>query len=196
MGSCNCVNDTCNKNTFLFTEEINPITNKLENPDKLNSFNSKYDNSFLNDPQYQNIGNEFFNLLNDIRINPEKYAGDSRDYSLLEIFMKLKPCKKITLSEKNNVNIKNYLIDSHLKGKSIVEQEKEIKDLIDEGNINEICLFQTIIMNSDIKENVWLFLQENEDDFEKIFTNEYNYLIVICFPLEYKTKILTSLIFY
>ena len=45
-----------------------------------------------------------------------------------------------------------------------------------------------------MKYNVWMFLKENEDDFDKIFKDEYNYLIVICFPLECNSNILTSVI--
>ena len=196
MGSsCKCISDTCNKDTFLITDELNPPVNNVENPEKLNNANIN-NNSFMYEPQYQKIANDFFILLNDIRINPDKYIEESRGNSLLEIFMKLKPCKNLSFSEKYNGNIKKYLINSYFKQKSIFEQEKDIKLLIDEGNIKDLCLFQTIFMNNNIKENVWFFLQENEDDFDKIFTDEYNYLIVICFPLGYDTTILTSVIFY
>ena len=84
---------------------------------------------------------------------------------------------------------------SYLKKKNISEQEKEIKNVINE-NIEEICLFQTICFNNDMKENVWDFLEGNEDDLEKIFDNKYNSIIIVSIPLEHKTKTLLTLIFY
>ena len=191
-GSCNCVTDSCNKDTFLFSNEINPLTNRPEESEKLKNLN----HSFMEDPQYQKQSKEFFDIFNDIRINPEKYLTDSKEYSLLEIFIKLKPSNEIIYSENNITNIKKYLLKSHFQNIRISEQEKEIKGLVNEGKINDCCLFQTINNNNDIKENVWIFLEENEDDFEKIFSNDYNYLLIVCFPLDYNTKILTSLIFY
>ena len=188
--SYNC----CFKNSFLITEEVNSFPNNPENKDKLN--NENLNNSFMNDPQYQNLANDFFVLLNEIRSNPYQYIKDSRENSLLEIFIKLKPCKKLSLLENNNNKLKNYLINSYFQKKSIYDQEKEIKSLIDDGNVKELCLFQTIFMDDNMKDNVWLFLKENEDDFDKIFKDEYNYLIVICFPLECNSNILTSVIFY
>ena len=192
MGSCNCVNDTCNKNTFLFTQEINPLTNRPSDSPKLNNLN----NAFMEDSQYQKQRKEFFDILNDIRINPNKYLADSKDHSLLEIFIKLKPSNEINFSENNIDKLKNYLINSHFLSKTIIEQEKEITPLINDGNIKDASLFQTICTSQDMKENVWAFLQENEDDFEKIFSMNYNNLIIVCFPLDYNSKILTSLIFY
>ena len=191
-GSCNCVTDSCNKDTFLFTNEINPLTNRPEESETFKNIN----HSFMEDPQYQKQSKEFFNIFNDIRINPEKYLRDSKEYSLLEIFFKLKPGNEINYSENNIKKIKKYLINSHFLSKKTSDQEKEIIPLINDGNVKEISLFQTICTSQDMKENVWAFLQENEDDFEKIFSVNFNYLIIICFPLEYNTKILTSLIFY
>ena len=189
-GSCNCVNDTCNKNTFLFTE-VNPLTNR---PEDIKSKN--LNQSFMEDPQFQKQSKEFFDILNDIRINPEEYLGVSREHSLLENFIKLKRGNEITYTENNINKIKKYLIKSHFLGKRVIDQEKEIIPLVNDGNIKEIALFQTICTSQDMKENVWAFLQENEDDFEKIFSTKYDYLIIICFPLDYNSKILASLIFY
>ena len=189
-GSCNCVNDACNKNTFLFTE-LNPLTNR---PEDLKTKN--LNQSFMEDPQFQKQSKEFFDILNDIRINPEEYLGVSREHSLLENFIKLKRGNEITYTENNINKIKKYLIKSHFLGKRVIDQEKEIIPLVNDGNIKEIALFQTICTSQDMKENVWAFLQENEDDFEKIFSTKYDYLIIICFLLDYNSKILASLIFY
>ena len=191
-GTCNCVTDTCNKDTFLFNQEINPLTNRIDENDRLKNINM----TFMEDPQYQQLSKEFFNILNDIRVNPNNYINDSKEHNLLEIFIKLKPSNEINFSENNITNIKKYLINSHFKNKRISEQEQEIKSLVNDGKTNDICLFQTININSDMKENVWVFLEENEDDFAKIFSNDYNNLLIVSFPLEYNTKTLTSLIFY
>ena len=86
-------------------------------------------------------------------------------------------------------------MNSYFKNKNLIERDNEIKKLINE-NLSEICLFQTISTNNNIKQNVWDFLEENEDDIEKIFDTLYNKLIIISIPLEHNTKILLTLIFY
>ena len=150
----------------------------------------------MEDPQYQKLSREFFDIFSDIRLNPDKYIAQSKEHSLLQIFIKQKPSKTITLIEDNIKDIKKYLINSYFVGKSIYEQEEELKNLINDENIKDINLFQTICTSNDMNENVWTFLLENEDELEKIFSDEYKKLIIICFPLEYNSKILTSLIFY
>ena len=190
-GSCNCIKDTSNTE-ILFNNDINTLTSRTDFSDKLKNFNY----ASLDDPQYQKISKELFNILSDIRINPEKYIIESKEHSLLGIFIKIKPSTKISYSENNIVKIRKYIFDSYFLQKSFFEQEKELKNLINNGNIKDICLFQTIFSNNDLKENIWDFLVQNEDDIDKIFSPEYNYLMTICLPLEYNTKILSSLIFY
>ena len=194
-GTCTCVTDTCNKSQILFTNDVSQMSSRIDNSEKLRNFNL----SNLEDPQYDKFGQEFFNILNDIRVNPEKYNKESKDYSLDLIFLKIKSSNEINYSEKNNKIIKKYIIDSHFKNRSISDQEKDLKNLLNKGysdKVKDICLFQTFCSSNDMKENVWLFLEENEDEIEKIFSNEYNFLMIICLPFEYNTKILTSLIFY
>ena len=194
-GTCTCVTDTCNKSQILFTNDVSQISSRLDNSEKLRNFNL----SNLEDPQYDKFGQEFFSILTDIRLNPEKYIKESKDYSLDLIFLKIKSSNQINYSEKNNKIIKKYIIDSHFKNRSISDQEKDLKNLLNKGNsdkVKDICLFQTICSSNDMKENVWFFLEENEDEIEKIFSIEYNFLMIICLPFEYNTKILTSLIFY
>ena len=194
-GTCTCVSDTCNKSQILFTNDVSQMSSRLDNSEKLRNFNL----SNLEDPQYDKFGQEFFNILTDIRVNPEKYNKESKDYSLDLIFLKIKPSNEINYSEKNNKIIKKYIIDSHFKNRSISDQEKDLKNLLNKGSsdkVKDITLFQTFCTSNDMKENVWLFLEENEDEIEKIFSVEYNYLMIICLPLEYNTKILANLIFY
>ena len=194
-GTCTCVSDTCNKSQILFTNDVSQMSSRLDNSEKFRSFNF----SNLEDPQYDKFGQEFFNILTDIRVNPEKYNKESKDYSLDLIFLKIKPSNEINYSEKNNKIIKKYIIDSHFKNRSIFDQEKDLKNLLNKGSsdkVKDITLFQTFCTSNDMKENVWLFLEENEDEIEKIFSVEYNYLMIICLPLEYNTKILANLIFY
>ena len=194
-GTCTCVSDTCNKSQILFTNDVSQMSSRLDNSEKFRSFNF----SNLEDPQYDKFGQEFFNILTDIRVNPEKYIKESKDYSLDLIFLKIKSSNEINYSEKNNKIIKKYIIDSHFKNRSISDQEKDLKNLLNKGSsdkVKDITLFQTFCTSNDMKENVWLFLEENEDEIDKIFSVEYNYLTIICLPLEYNTKILANLIFY
>ena len=190
-GTCNCISDSCNKNEILFTNnEIHPLTNR-ESKEKFKSINF----SSLEDVQYENLSQEIFNILSDIRMNPENYINVSKDYSLLNIFIKTKPGTKLLFS-KNNIDYKKYIIDSYFQKKSIYEQENGLKLLINEGKVQDICLFQFILKNKDMKDSVWTFLLDNEDDIDKVFSDKYDYLMVICLPLDQNEKILCNLIFY
>ena len=190
-GTCNCISDACNKNEILFTNnEIHPLTNR-ESKEKFKSINY----SSLEDAQYENLSQEIFNIISDIRMNPDNYIIVSKDYSLLNIFVKIKPGTKLLFSE-NNIDQKKFIIDSYFQSKGIYEQENGLKSLINEGNIQDICLFQFILKNKDVKDSVWTFLEENEDDIDKVFSNKFDYLMVICLPLEQSEKILCNLIFY
>ena len=153
------------------------------------------ENNSRNNTLYNLLSKEFFNYLNEIRTNPEKFVTESKKYNLFEIFIKLKPCPEINYVENNTEKIRQYIINSHYKKKNIFEQEKEIKMLLDE-NINNICLFQIVCFNNNMKENVWHFLGENEDDLDKIFDIKFNNLMIINIPLEINTKMFLSLIFY
>ena len=182
-----CVAEACNKGSISFSKEYD------SNSGKYNEESLSY--SFIKEPQYDQISKEFYDILNEIRINPENFIEESKSHNLFEIFIKLKPCSEIKYYNNDLSQIKKYLMKSYLKKKNISEQEKEIKNVINE-NIEEICLFQTICFNNDMKENVWDFLEGNEDDLEKIFDNKYNSLIIVSIPLEHKTKTLLTLIFY
>ena len=120
---------------------------------------------------------------------------ESKEHNLFEIFIKLKPCSDIIYKDNDLDLLKKYIMNSYFKNKNLIERDIEIKKLINE-NLSEICLFQTISTNNNIKQNVWDFLEENEDDIEKIFDTQYNKLIIISIPLEHNTKILLTLIFY
>ena len=191
-GTCNCVTDTSNNDTLMFSKENNSFSTRNEKNEKLRNIN----NSNINDQRCQEISQEFFNILNSIRINPDKYIRDSKDFSLFEIFIKLKKCPELISSENNNNNIINYLVNSEFEGKNCVEQESELKLLINDGNIKDISLFQICLKSDDVRENVWSFLLENEDDLGKIFSDAFSHLMIISFPSENKKKILTNLIFY
>ena len=182
-----CVAEACNKGSITFTPEVNSNTNNLSEE------NINY--RFMQEHQYDQMSKEFFNVLNDIRTNPENFLEESKEHNLFEIFIKLKPCSDIIYKDNDLDSLKQYIMNSYFKNKNLIERDNEIKKLINE-NLSEICLFQTISTNNNIKQNVWDFLEENEDDIEKIFDTLYNKLIIISIPLEHNTKILLTLIFY
>ena len=182
-----CVAEACNKGSITFTPEVNSNTNKLSEE------NINY--GFMQEPQYDQMSKEFFNVLNDIRTNPENFLEESKEHNLFEIFIKLKPCSDIIYKDNDLDSLKKYIMNSYFKNKNLIERDNEIKKLINE-NLSEICLFQTISTNNNIKQNVWDFLEENEDDIEKIFDMKYNNLIIVCIPLDYNTQLLLNLIFY
>ena len=140
-----CVAEACNKGSITFTPEVNSNTNNLSEE------NINY--GFMQEPQYDQMSKEFFNVLNDIRTNPENFLEESKEHNLFEIFIKLKPCSDIIYKDNDLDSLKKYIMNSYFKNKNLIERDNEIKKLINE-NLSEICLFQTISTNNNIKQNV------------------------------------------
>ena len=202
MGLCNGAN-CCKDEELLKTNEFNPPFSaengcNLETNNFDYSLKSKYKIPIYNiNDENIKMEEEIFNNINDIKINPDNFINESKNYNLFEIFLKLKPSNPFKQTEFDNLNaIKTYLFRNIFQDKVVSMQEKELLVIFPEDSIKNISLFQKIAVKDDNKENVWQFLEENEDDIEKILTNSYEYLIVICQPMENKTKTMISFIFY
>ena len=166
---------------------------------QMNNINEPKEIIFLENGNYLDnnqllISKQYFQILNEFRENPYDYINESKSHNLLEIFIKLKPSKPLKFSENNMVAIIMYLIDSQEKT-SVIEKEKTIESMINNGHIKNISLFQTITISDDLKENFWFFLEENEDDIEKILTINYDYVMIICLSMK-DNKNLITFIFY
>ena len=55
--------------------------------------------------------------------------------------------------------------------------------MINFGNIKKLCMFETDTISDDLRENLWHSLQQNEDDIEQILSSYYEYIILLCLPL-------------
>ena len=190
MGICNATG-CCRDYEIVRTYENNGFHNNL---------NSIEEKIFLNNgKQITNeqliLNKQYFNIINDIRENPSNYINESKSHNLLEIFIKLKPSKPLRLSDNNIFTIISYLENSEEKSISYIEKEKVIKSMINNGNIKNLCLFKTTTLYNDIKENFLYFLEENEDDIDKILTDNYDYVMIISLPLQSGRTIITF-IFY
>ena len=129
------------------------------------------------------LGKKYFKIINEIREIPADYIKEIKSHNLLDIFKKIKPCEPLKYSENNIFDIISYLMESQ-EIISIIEKQNEIKSMISHGNITDICLLETISIVNNIQENIWFFLEENEEYIEKIFSSKYEYLMIICLPIE------------
>ena len=130
------------------------------------------------------LSKKYHELLNEIRINPSKYIAESRTYNLAEIFIKLKPNNPIQYSEENINNIISYLKEEQEETRtSIHQKERDIANMIHHGNIKKLCMFETNTISDDLEENLWHLLQQNEDDIEQILSVYYEFIIILCLPL-------------
>ena len=212
MGVCSGV-PCCKDGELILTNEFNPpvtpkkninIYNGAENGCDIETNNydyslrTKYKNMSynINDEENIKMEEEIFNYINEIKMNPDDFKNESKNHYLFEIFMKLKPSDPFKKTEFNLNSIKTYLFMNIIQDKAVSMQEKELLEIFPENSIKNISLFQKMTAEDDNKENVWQFLEENEDDIEKILMNFYEYLIVICQPTENKAKTVISFIFY
>ena len=122
-------------------------------------------------------------ILNEIRENPSKFLIESKSYDLAEIFIKLKPSNPIKFSEENINNIISYLKEEEDTRISIHKKEIKIATMINYGYIKKICMYEIDTIYDDLRQNLWYFLQQNEDDLEQILSAYYEYIIILCLPL-------------
>ena len=167
------------------------ISDNYINNSKENLF---YNGKSINNDQL-NLSKKYYEILNEIRENPTNFINESKEHQLFEIFIKLRPSKPLKFSENDILDIISYLEESQQKSYSDEQKEKDVKLLINNGNISNICLFQLLTLFDDVKENIWQFLEDNEDDIDKILTVNYDYIMVICLPITTNQSIVTF-IFY
>ena len=167
------------------------ISDNYINNSKENLF---YNGKSINNDQL-NLSKKYYEILNEIRENPTNFINESKEHQLFEIFIKLRPSKPLKFSKNDILDIISYLEESQQKSFTDEQKEKDVKLLINNGNISNICLFQLITLFDDVKENIWQFLEDNEDDIDKILTVNYDYIMVICLPITTNQSIVTF-IFY
>ena len=190
MGICNG-DSCCKKYELIRTLEANIYQrgiNGIEETIYLNNGKS------ISSSQL-NLNKQYLKVLNDIRENPSNYINESKSHNLFDIFIKLKPSNPLRLSENNLLKIICYLEDARENPLSYIEKEEDIKKMINNGNVENLCLFQTRTLYNDIEDNFWYFLEENEDDIDKILTVNYDYIMIICLPIE-NDKSIISFVFY
>ena len=192
MGICNA-NTCCRDYETVITNEnfhfVSEDTNIYKIKEQLVLKNGK-----SIDSDQLLLGKKYFKIINKIRENPTNYIKESKSHNLFDTFIKIRPREPLQYSENNIFDIISYLMESQ-EQISIIEKQNEIKSMINNGNVADICLLETISIGNDIKENFWFFLEENEEYIEKIFSSKYEYLMIICLPKENeKTNI--SFIFY
>ena len=171
MGNCN-INRCCKDFAeFIKIEENEDLKIIQPNSIKKGAYNDKI------------LSKKYHEILNEIRENPSKYITESKTYNLSEIFLKLKPSNPIKFSEESISNIISYLIEEEETKVSIHQKERNIKKMINNGNIKKICIFETNTISENLNENLWYFLSQNEDDIEQILSTYYEYIIILCLPL-------------
>ncbi len=172
---CNNLEKTQTCVNFHFIEEDYNYTTRSEKL-YLNNGKSIDNNQLL-------LSRKYFIIINELKQNPTEYIIQSKSHNLFDIFLKLKTSVPFIFLENNKLDIISYLMVCQ-EQTSIIEKEKEIKSKLNNGNINNLCLMQYITICNDVKENVWYFLEENEDDIDKILTVNYEYVMIICLTTE------------
>ena len=170
MGNCRsrCCKDI---SEFLYTQENDNLKIIQANNIKKGAYNDKL------------LSLKYHEMLNKIRENPSKYITESKSYNLSDIFIKLKPSNPIKYSEENINNIISYLEKEENSRTSIHQKERKIASMINHGSIKKISIFETNTINENLRINFWNFLSQNEDDIGQILEAYYEYIIILCLPL-------------
>ena len=192
MGICNA-NKCCNDYEAIITNENFHFAIEDTNIHRIKEQLILKNGKSIDNEQLL-LGKKYFKIINEIRETPADFIKEIKSHNLLDIFKKIKPCEPLKYSENNIFDIISYLMESQ-EQISIIEKQNEIKSMINNGNIRDICLLETISISNNIKENFWFFLEENEDYIEKIFSSKYENLMIICLPIE-NEKTHISFIFY
>ena len=171
MGSCG--NSKCCKD---LSEALNIFEDddcKIIQPNKIKkeAYNDKL------------LSKKYHEILNEIRENPSNFISESKSYNLAEIFIKLKPTNSIKFSEEKINNIISYLKEDDDVRISIHQKERKISNIINFGKIKKLCMFETDTIGDDLRKNLWNFFQQNEDDIEQILSSYYEFIIILCLPL-------------
>ena len=193
MGVCKG-NGCCKDEEYLRTCD-NLKFNRMDNNDLVDGREKLILKSGISiDYNVLNLNRKYVNIMNKIRKNPKNYIEESKSHNLFEIFLKLKPSQQIQFSDDNILDVISFLKENSERI-SVIQKEKEIAKIINDGNIQKLRLFQTIALGIDVEENFWYFLEENEDDIGKILQDNYDYIMIICLPLE-EDRIIVTFIFY
>ena len=169
MGSCG--ESKCCKDILELLQVPEPINFSTEQTYKLKK-------GFYND---KILSTKYYEILNEIRQKPSDYIIESKEYNLSQIFIKLKPGNPIPFSEENI----NILIPFFGEGVSnnMHEKESQISKILNNGKIENIFIYSSITKYDELKKNLWLLFEENEDDIEQILSTYYDYVIILCLPL-------------
>ena len=140
------------------------------------------------------LSKKYFKKINEIKQNPTDFILQSKSHNLFDTFIKLSSSNPFLFAENNKFDVISYLMECK-EQTSVIEKEIKLKSIINNGNIDNICLMTYFIISNDVEENIWYFLEENEDDIDKIFSDNYNYIMIICLPIN-NDKIVVYFILY
>ena len=191
MGICvpnTCCNDyerviTCQNFHFIKDEDYSFTKEKI-----ILKNGKSVDNALLL------LSKKYFKKINEIKQNPMDFILQSKSHNLFDAFIKLSSSNPFFFAENNKFDVISYLMECK-EQTSVIEKEIKLKSIINNGNINNICLMTYFIISNDVEENIWYFLEENEDDIDKIFSDNYIYLMIICLPIN-NDKIVVYFILY
>ena len=140
------------------------------------------------------LSKKYFKKINEIKQNPTDFILQSKSHNLFDTFIKLSSSNPFLFAENNKFDVISYLMECK-EQTSVIEKEIKLKSIINNGNINNIYLMTYFIISNDVEENIWYFLEENEDDIDKIFSDNYIYIMIICLPIN-NDKIVVYFILY
>ena len=179
--------DIQNKNTFIsnINGDLNKklmILNKNTTDRDLLSINQQKADSIL----------EYFNQ---IKLNPQNFLEEAKEYKVIDIF------NKYIDSKERNLFIKNRFYNSLLE--SYVNRSPKSDKEIEKGIYNEVDLNkydkQFYVVNSTVQdpnESVWLLLKQIKTEaLNKILINNIAFLILYVFPIENTPKIKVYFLF-
>ena len=163
---------------------------------------SKSSNLETIEKENENINYKIYRLIDNIRINPEKYEKEyNENDNIKETFEQYvnsnqRPNKRLTFLEEESNKISNYLKDKKNNDKSSDEKKEDIYNLLGITNNDDVKFIQSMGENNNINFCVWEFFESCEDDLNYILSNDYEFIVVSDVPIENTNKIYINVIFF
>ena len=180
-----CLQNFINKNV----DENNAILTDSEKKQFESNNNTEKEGN-----ENENLNYKIYKLINDIRINPEKYEEKyNNNENIKETFENYvkshkRPNKKLIFLQEDSDKISYYINDKKNNDKSSDEKNEDIYKLLGIINNDNVKFIRGMGKKDNVDFCVWEFFDSCDDDLNDVLFNDYDFIVVADVPIENTNK--------